>query len=66
MERSAAGKKKQTTTNKPIKINPETNNEEPATSSGEWIETSLAKKRTPIANPNADIIASISPKVTTE
>ena len=48
---------------KPTKINPATNIEDPATSIDECIETSLVKKRTPIANPRAERIASISPKV---
>ena len=37
--------------------------EAPATSIDECRETSLVKKRTPIANPKAEKIASISPKV---
>lgn len=37
--------------------------EVPATSIDECSETSLVRKRTPIPNPNADSIASISPKV---
>ena len=47
----------------PIKINPEINMEAPATSMGEYKETSFVENRTPIANPNAERIASISPKV---
>lgn len=37
--------------------------EVPATSIDECSETSLVRKRTPIPNPNADSIASISPTV---
>lgn len=35
----------------------------PATSIDEYLKTSLLRKRTPTANPNAESIASISPKV---
>ena len=42
---------------------PDKNNDAPATSMDECFETSLVKKRTPSANPKAETIASISPKV---
>jgi hypothetical protein len=45
------------------KINPEISMEAPATSIEECSETSLVRKRTPIPNPNAERMASISPKV---
>lgn len=48
---------------KPTRINPEISMVVPATSIDECRETSLVRKRTPIPNPNADSIASISPKV---
>lgn len=47
----------------PISIKPEISMEVAATSMGECLETSLVRKRTPNANPNAESIASRSPKV---
>ena len=48
---------------KPTRINPEVNIEAAATSIDECFKTSLLRKRTPIAKPNAERIASISPKL---
>jgi hypothetical protein len=48
----------------PIKIMPDINKDAPATSNAECFRRSLVKKSTPKANPSAEIIASISPKVT--
>ncbi len=44
-------------------MNPEISIEEEATSIDECFDTSFVRKRTPNANPNAESIASISPKV---
>ncbi len=41
---------------------PDRNIEAPATSIEEYLDTSLLRKSTPIANPKAEIIASASPK----
>lgn len=47
----------------PTSINPEISMEVAATSIDECLRTSFVRKRTPNANPNAESIASISPKV---
>jgi hypothetical protein len=52
-----------TTIKDPISIKPEISIEVDATSMDECLETSLVRKRTPNANPNAESIASRSPKV---
>lgn len=47
----------------PIRMNPEISIEEAATSIDECLDTSFVRKRTPNANPNAEKMASKSPKV---
>ena len=46
----------------PIKM-PDNKSDAPATSIDECFKTSFVKKRTPNANPKAETMASISPKV---
>jgi hypothetical protein len=50
----------------PPKSKPEVNIDAPATSIEEYFKINLLRKRTPIAKPNAERIASISPKLITD